>query len=294
MDKVLEKCFSLLNKKDFDALGVGVLDFKKKGYSFFQIDKEKRIDSEKIYYDLASVSKPLINSSLYFSGKIKISKDMELLINHEGGLPSWGLLSKETYKEELRSYQILKSETLYSDYSAMRFFLETDERIDVAREIWDQETLYWLELNEKHKTLPYGGRKLREVHDPNAFNLKSIVSHAGVFSTLEGLLKTLLSFNEKYDLLKKMKGMLQENKSRFTAGFDRPTSLDTLAGSLAFGKNAFGHLGFTGTSFWIDAEEQIGHVILTNATKHFYYDKKELNEIRREIGDLVWQRKIFF
>lgn len=294
MDKVLEKCFSFLNKKDFDALGVGVLDFNKKSYSFFQVDKEKRIDSEKIYYDLASVTKPLINSSLYFSGKVKVSKEMELLLNHEGGLPSWGLLSKETYKEELKSYKITKSETLYSDYSAMRFFLEANERIDIARELWDQETLYWLDLKEEHRTLPYGGRKLREVHDPNAFNLKSIVSHAGVFSTLEGLLKTLLSFNEKYDLLEKMKGKLKENKARFSSGFDRPTSPDTLAGSLAYGRNVFGHLGFTGTSFWIDAEEQIGHVILTNATKYYYYDKKELNELRREIGDLVWQRKILF
>jgi CubicO group peptidase (beta-lactamase class C family) len=50
----------------------------------------------------------------------------------------------------------------------------------------------------------------------------------------------------------------------------------------------FGHLGFTGTSIWIDPQKKKGHVILTNATKKYYYDRQGLNDLRRQIGEAIW------
>jgi hypothetical protein len=32
-----------------------------------------------------------------------------------------------------------------------------------------------------------------------------------------------------------------------------------------------------------------GHVILSNATKYFWYDKAGLNDLRKALGELVWK-----
>ncbi len=63
---------------------------------------------------------------------------------------------------------------------------------------------------------------------------------------------------------------------------------DTLAGR-GCGEFTFGHLGFTGTSIWIDPEKMKGHVILSNATKFHWFDKTNLNDMRRVIGEQVWK-----
>jgi len=57
----------------------------------------------------------------------------------------------------------------------------------------------------------------------------------------------------------------------------------TLAGSRA-NLSTFGHLGFTGTSIWIDSERKVGTVILSNATQNYWYDKAELNKLRKFIS----------
>ena len=66
---------------------------------------------------------------------------------------------------------------------------------------------------------------------------------------------------------------------------------DTLAGNGCSQATA-GHLGFTGTSVWIDFEKEVGHIILSNATQNYWYEKAGLNQLRRTIGQLVWAQDI--
>lgn len=286
--------------KDFDALAVGVLDLKKNIFNFFQVDQEKRIDDKKIYFDLASVSKPLINSNLAFRFKESVDKKMDLALNHRSGLPAWGLLDKKTWKTQILNYEIKESETLYSDFGALRFFLEMEKKETDARKeaskLWDKEVTFWKELPENALCLQNGHRQghpnIGVVHDPNAYVIDDFVSHAGLFGTIEGVCKTLLNMNKDYDLLGQMRGLLKENnlKNRFVMGFDTASDAQTsLSGRGADLHSVFGHLGFTGTSFWIDAKKECGHVILTNATKHFWYDKRELGDFRRNLGEAVWK-----
>ena len=47
------------------------------------------------------------------------------------------------------------------------------------------------------------------------------------------------------------------------AGFDSPSASGSAAGSVC-GARAFGHLGFTGTSFWCDPDARCVSVLLTN------------------------------
>lgn len=46
-------------------------------------------------------------------------------------------------------------------------------------------------------------------------------------------------------------------------GFDTPSPAASSAGSY-FSPRSVGHLGFTGTSFWLDLEREILVVLLTN------------------------------
>jgi len=113
-----------------------------------------------------------------------------------------------------------------------------------------------------------------------------------MFSTLNGLCQTLFNFYDKTQAPAELKTNLSQYPHRFYRGFDRVMNTsDTLAGS-GCSKSTAGHLGFTGTSVWIDFEKEIGHIILSNATRNYWYEKNGLNQLRRTIGQQVWTQDL--
>jgi hypothetical protein len=268
----------------FDRLAYGVIDFQKKEFevSEWEKDEDGGIQKPSVphWFDLASVTKILTNSLAYFSDSKSFTPEMLLCLNHRGSLPSWAILSKDDWKELVSSYSIKEAPTLYSDLSALRVMLEYDQKKSLRKTVeahWDKDLKWWRDLPNP------------TVHDPNALNLKAFCSHAGLFSTTEGLIKTLLNF---YDLSNGFEQVFRELNSyshRFIYGLDRvenPTQ--TLAGK-GCGPKTIGHLGFTGTSVWIDLEKKRGHVILSNAALFYWYQKQELNLIRHLFGEWVWK-----
>jgi hypothetical protein len=291
---------SLMPQGPMDALGVGVIDFKNNNFEAIEANlNEGKVHFSPeplLYFDLASLTKPLTNSLSYFLKPETFDKNIELCLNHRGGLPAWGLLSKKTWKDMVLSYPIKESETLYSDFSALRVELELEKKgIDqkkICSEVWDKETVYWTDLPAWYPTVQFGYKNSRpnfgRVHDPNAYTIGSFCSHAGLFSTTDGLCRTLLNYQQKTDFISNVKADLGKHQNRFAYGWDRVVNPDeTLAGK-GCSKNTFGHLGFTGTSIWIDADKMKGHIILSNATKYHWFDKNNLNDIRRAIGEIVW------
>lgn len=303
MNKIIEESSNFLKEQDFDALSIGVIDFNKNKFETIELNK---LDSHLIakapyiFYDLASLSKPLTNGIGFLDKRAEISKNMELVLNHKGGLPAWGLLPKHGWQDIIKSYNISESDTLYSDYSALRFMLDFKEKVsiplhDVASKYWGSEVVFWKDLEQKHYNVQNGFRagkpNFGAVHDPNAFTINDKVSHAGLFGTITGVCETLLNLDKKLNLLETLKLDIERNpKQRFVNGWDRAQNLEkTLAGK-GCSKRTFGHLGFTGTSIWIDPMKKLGHVILSNATKLYWYDKQELNDFRRKIGQQIWER----
>lgn len=303
MKKLLDKSKEFLLGQKFDALSIGVIDFAQKEYKTIELNKLEGslvVDKPFIYYDLASVSKPLINAVGFLAKRPQITSQMELVLNHRGGLPAWGLLPKDDWKKIILSYPIAPSQTLYSDYSALRFMLEFEKNINldlhsVAGKFWHNEILFWKDLEQKHYCIQNGFRdgkpNLGTVHDPNAYTINDKVSHAGLFGTITGVCETLLTVDSKLDLLTTMECDIPRNPTyRFINGWDRAMhSEKTLAGS-GCSESTFGHLGFTGTSIWIDPVKKLGHVILSNATKLYWYDKQDLNQFRKDTGNLIWQK----
>lgn len=120
---------------------------------------------------------------------------------------------------------------------------------------------------------PLRGRLLNgEVHDDNAFMLGGSAGHAGLFGTAHAvweLLQGLLSAEQRYMrhpiFTREVLGDFFQCQfgTTWALGFDTPAAVGSSAGS-CFSKGSVGHLGFTGTSFWMDRQRQVIAVLLTN------------------------------
>jgi hypothetical protein len=292
---------NLLSQQHFDSLAVGLIDFQKNSYESFEISATNIVSPNPyLYFDLASLTKALTNSAVRLKHPDAFDEKMMLLLNHKAGLPSGGLLSKQGWREFINHYEISKSETLYSDYSSLRCMLEIEKKLklnllDLCSFYFDPELVHWTNLPEDSFSPEYGTRNRKvvcgEVHDNNCYNLGEFVSHAGLFATIGGLCRSLINLNNETKMLDQLKLALttQPAEDRFVLGFDRVMdSTNTLAGLGATDKT-FGHLGFTGTSFWINSEKKIGSVILTNATQSYWYDRGGLTDLRKKMGEAIWK-----
>ena len=301
INKHIEKLtLDFLSNSSVDAINLSIIDFNNKSFesSLFE-SKLSENCSSKIFFDLASLSKPLINGIGFLAEEKNITDEMKLVLNHRGGIPSWGILSRDSWQYDILNYQICESPTLYSDYSALRFMLEFNNLKlgsslhSTASKYWDEDIFFWKNLKSDHRTLQNGFIKgepnFRAVHDPNAYNLNQDVSHAGLFGTADSISKTLLGLDKEFELLKKMKEGLSESKHRFINGWDRVENPDTSLAGNGCSLRTFGHLGFTGTSVWIDCDKGVGYILLSNATKLFWYNKADFNIYRKQLGTFIWK-----
>ncbi len=298
MKELQNRCAQFLNSQSFDSLAIGVIDFSDKSYDSFQISPH---GSETVYFDLASLTKPLTLGVCNLTRADLFDQSMILLLNHKAGLPTWGKLSRSDWREKILSYEIVESETAYSDFSALRLMLEIENKSgkpikDLCQQFWNDELMFWKDLPLTSFSPITGIRNSKEimgeVNDDNAYIIDSFCAHAGLFSTIDGLCKTMLNLDQNAGLLKTMNTLCKQcpHDQRFVAGWDRVLDHNvTLAGSLC-GPETFGHLGFTGSSVWIDIGKKRGVVILTNATQKFWYDRSGLNEFRKEVANIVWSR----
>ena len=135
-----------------------------------------------------------------------------------------------------------------------------------------------------------------EVHDPNAWAMGGVAGHAGLFATAGDVMRfaravldvwhgrsdvlpaaALRDFSERQQLPK---------GSDWALGWDTPTEGQSSAGT-HFSARSIGHLGFTGTSLWIDLEREAVVVMLTNRVHQVA--KKSRFELRPAVHDLIME-----
>jgi CubicO group peptidase (beta-lactamase class C family) len=73
--------------------------------------------------------------------------------------------------------------------------------------------------------------------------------------------------------------------STWALGWDTPSPEDSSSGKY-FSPNSVGHLGFTGTSVWIDLDKDIIVIFLTNRV-HPTRNNEKIKAFRPRIHDLV-------
>jgi serine-type D-Ala-D-Ala carboxypeptidase len=109
------------------------------------------------------------------------------------------------------------------------------------------------------------------VHDDNCRSLGGVAGHAGLFGTSHAVLRLceniLLLFKGDRQAFpyssENIQKVLNTKQGPWVFGFDTPTSGLSSSGKY-FSDMTVGHLGFTGTSFWIDLQKEIAVVFLTN------------------------------
>lgn len=132
-----------------------------------------------------------------------------------------------------------------------------------------------------------------EVHDGNCYFMNGISGHAGLFSTAGEVLKIARQFLAEETILLKPE-TCRLFRTNFTEGLNEARSIgfqlaetqDSTA-SLALSKDSFGHLGFTGTSLWIEPETERIYLLLTNRTHDRQLPFANINAARRRFHELA-------
>ncbi len=142
---------------------------------------------------------------------------------------------------------------------------------------------------------PWRGRMIKgEVEDENAWAVGGIDGHAGLFGTAGELRSILAVLTAVYhgrgrtDLFPRalVRQFLRvDGKSQRTPGFDIPSPFDSSAGKY-FSKSTVGHLGYTGTSFWMDLSAGVIIILLTNRV-HPSRKNERIREFRPFIHDSI-------
>jgi CubicO group peptidase (beta-lactamase class C family) len=136
---------------------------------------------------------------------------------------------------------------------------------------------------------------LGEVDDENAFAMGGVAGHAGLFAPVrevDRIASVLIAcYAGRSDFVPRK--IIREFWTRDTTvpgstwalGWDTPSAENSSSGR-RFSPGAVGHLGFTGTSIWIEPEREIAISMLTNRV-HPRRDNQKIRDFRPKIHDLI-------
>ena len=144
------------------------------------------------------------------------------------------------------------------------------------------------------------------VHDDNAYVMGGVSGHAGLFSTATGVYQLVCTWldsakgSEFFDrelalrFIARQEGNQSPKGSSWGLGWDtpsRPTKAEGPAISSSghfFSDNSFGHLGYTGTSIWVDRKHNLIIILLTNRV-HPSRENRKIQSFRPELHDVVFK-----
>ena len=145
---------------------------------------------------------------------------------------------------------------------------------------------------------PWRGKILwGEVHDDNAWAAGGVAGHAGLFSgaadvhALVCRLRASALGQDSFlpaDIVRRFwtrDGLVPD--STWALGWDTPSPTGSSAGTRVSAQ-AVGHLGFTGTSLWIDFERDAHVIFLTNRVHPTRQDER-IRDVRPRLHDAVWE-----
>jgi CubicO group peptidase (beta-lactamase class C family) len=132
-----------------------------------------------------------------------------------------------------------------------------------------------------------------EVHDGNCYFMNGVSGHAGLFSTALETFKIALQFLANQTSLLKPE-TCELFRTNFTKGLNEARSVafqlaetKNSTASQVLAKDSFGHLGFTGTSLWIEPKTERVFILLTNRTHARELPFVNINETRRKFHELA-------
>ena len=241
-----------------------------------------------------------------------------MLLAHSSGLPAYLKLFETTRtREELFgaacATPLVAPPGTKADYSDIGFILlgRTLERL--ARESLDtfcrREIFSPLNMQQTMFNPPQGLRvtippteddrtfRLRiiegEVNDENAFVMAGVSGHAGLFAPAIDVARFAeCMLRRGAPILRPATIELFTRREASPPGTSRALGWDTPSAPSSSGRNfssrSFGHLGYTGTSLWIDPQRQLSITLLTNRT---WPDRssQQIKVVRPLIHDAIFE-----
>lgn len=206
-----------------------------------------------------------------------------------------GFLLEKIYGKSLA--QIAESEifaplglqnTFYNPPKSMRKRIAASEKGNFFEKQIAGQFGFEVEESKIRKRLVWG-----EVHDGNCRFMNGVSGHAGLFSNASETFKIALQFlPDSTKLLKPEICSLfcanfteNLNEARSIA-FELAETKDSTAGE-GLSKDSFGHLGFTGTSLWIDPQKERIYILLTNRTHARRLPFADTKPARRKFHELA-------
>jgi len=221
---------------------------------------------------------------------------LRMLLAHSSGLPAYEklFLSAQTGEQLLQaafSTRLAAVPGAHTEYSDIGFIILgvalerlADEALDsfCQREVFGPLAMAHTTFNTtkllRERIPPTADdRTFRhriiqgEVQDENAWVLSGVAGHAGLFSSAEDMARfAYCMLNDGYPILHPETVRLFTRRQIEPAGTSRALGWDTPSMPSQSGRHlsarSFGHLGYTGTSLWIDPARQLSITMLTNRT----------------------------
>ena len=240
------------------------------------------------------------------------------LLSHCSGLKSWYPLYEHKSwktllleKPELFILEAPRNATHYSDigFLLLGSLIEAISGLSLEK-VFQQEVMKPLKLSElcfgpisKREAVATEWREERkgflkgESFDENAASMGGVAPHAGLFGTAESLRpfcrEWLSAIEGKSDWLTQNTAQLFTRRTHFikesswALGWDTRSFTGSSAGSL-FSQESFGHLGFTGTSIWIDPHISSFCIFLSNRVHPSRLDDR-IRRLRPQLHDEVYR-----
>ena len=265
------------------------------------------------------LDKPVQDFLPGFIGEGKDKVTVRDLLTHSSGLTSGGALYREAkgWDEFVERIQVMDleyepgSKSVYSDYG-MILMGEIVQRVAaepladfVHRRVFEplgmSETGYLPAENKLPRIAPteddpWRGYVVRgEVHDENTHAMGGIAPHAGLFSTAGDLARyaqMILNGGVLEHRRIVSRGVVEEFSRRSSVpGSERAIGWDTKSPERSsagrfFSPRSFGHLGYTGTSMWIDPERELFVILLSNRV-HPTRENILIRKARPAVADAV-------
>ena len=263
-----------------------------------------------------------------FEGSDKAHIRIEHLLYHRSGLPGYrpyykrlNRLPEDQRKGVLRTFLLqeplvhpIGKETLYSDLGFMMLCwvieMVSGQRLDrfVEKEIYfplGLETLFFVDCGSTPINLNFAATEQCPwrnilltglVHDDNAYVVGGIDGHAGLFGSAGDICRLLLALqavfkgqaaNQVFEKKILHQFLKRNDNTKRALGFDTPAASGASCGR-HFSKTTVGHLGFTGTSFWMDLEQDIIVILLTNRV-HPTRDNDRIKHFRPILHDAIME-----
>jgi len=136
------------------------------------------------------------------------------------------------------------------------------------------------------------------VHDDNTYAMGGVSGHAGLFSTAKEVYQLVRLWTESLkgdgifdtalvsDFLTRQRGKNIPEISSRGLGWDTPSKPSS--SGRYFSKSSFGHLGFTGTSIWVDPEEDLAVILLTNRV-HPDTSNEKIRAFRPALHNIIYR-----